>query len=195
MILALSDSIECIFLDGLFDESLQGDAGVAEIFQQLGIVTDFIQTADGKMMARISKKKKHVTSVSYDFTNQPDLAQTLVVTCCMMGIPFRFTGLSTLRIKETDRLTALRVELAKFGYDIIEENGCVLTWEGTCRDLTDDDLQQVTIDTYDDHRMAMSFAPCCLKMGPITINHPEVVSKSYPGFWLDLQSAGFQMKA
>ena len=193
-ILALSDDIDCIFLEGLFDESLQGDAGVADIFQLLGVTTDFIETANGMIMARISKKKKNVKSVSYDFVNQPDLAQTLVVTCCMMHIPFHFTGLSTLRIKETDRLTALRTELAKLGYDIVEENGSELIWDGQRRQLTDEELRQVSIDTYDDHRMAMAFAPCCLKLGSLAINHPEVVTKSYPAFWNDLQSAGFQMK-
>ena len=192
-ILALSDSIDCIFLDGLFDESLQGDAEVASIFSQLGIVTDFIQTEEGKMTARIYKEETGIDFFSYDFVNQPDLAQTLVVTCCMMGIPFRFTGLSTLRIKETDRISALQTELAKLGYDIKEENGSELSWDGSRRDLSEEEFRQVAIDTYDDHRMAMAFAPCCLKMGPLTINHPEVVSKSYPGFWLDLQSAGFQL--
>ena len=193
-ILTLSDDIDCIFLEGLFDESLQGDAGVADIFQLLGVTTDFIETADGMIMARISKKKKNVKSISYDFVNQPDLAQTLVVTCCMMHIPFHFTGLSTLRIKETDRLTALRTELAKLGYDIVEENGSELIWDGQRRQLTDEELRQVSIDTYDDHRMAMAFAPCCLKLGSLAINHPEVVTKSYPAFWNDLQTAGFQMK-
>ena len=105
----------------------------------------------------------------------------------MKGVPFRITGLQTLRIKETDRLTALMQELKKLGYVIKEDNGCTLYWEGEKKDRESCPV----IETYQDHRMAMAFAPCAMKEGTIAINHPEVVRKSYPRFWEDLKQAGF----
>lgn len=193
-ILALADGSVSVFLPGLTPESLQGDSAVADIFEELGINTDFLMDADDNYIVRLSKNGEIVDRFTYDFSNQPDLAQTLAVTCCMMGVPFHLTGLSTLRIKETDRLEALRVELAKLGFDIQIVNDAELLWDGKRRQLTEADLRSVAIDTYDDHRMAMAFAPCALKMGKLTINHPEVVSKSYPQFWSDLQHAGFTVE-
>lgn len=193
--LALCDRNTAIFLPNLFTDSLQGDSAVAEIFQNLGVTTDFMITADGNSCVRISKTGDCVDLFEYDFVCQPDLAQTLVVTCCFMGVPFLFTGLSTLKIKETDRLTALQTELAKLGFDIQVVNDCELRWDGKRRTMTDDELAAVSIDTYDDHRMAMAFAPCALKQPSITINHPEVVTKSYPRFWTDLQTAGFLLSS
>jgi 3-phosphoshikimate 1-carboxyvinyltransferase len=122
-----------------------------------------------------------------DLVEQPDLAQTLVVCCCMMGVPFRFTGLQSLKIKETDRINALRTEMRKLGYVVGEDNDSVLYWNA---ERCEADTEPV-IDTYDDHRMAMAFAPCALKLGEIRINDPHVVSKSYPGYWEDLRSVGF----
>lgn len=123
----------------------------------------------------------------YDFTNEPDLTQTFAVTCCLLDIPFRFTGLQSLRIKETDRITALQTELRKLGYHIEIENDTTLQWTGK---RCEPDPHPV-IATYEDHRMAMAFAPVCLKTKAIRIAHPEVVSKSYPNYWRDLVSAGF----
>ena len=127
--------------------------------------------------------------MDYDFVNQPDLAQTLVVTCAMMDIPFRFTGLQSLKIKETDRITALRTELYKLGYDIQEQDDSILFWNGERCPAQ----EYPAIDTYEDHRMAMAFAPCALKLGQLRINNPEVVSKSYPAFWEDLEKTGFKV--
>jgi 3-phosphoshikimate 1-carboxyvinyltransferase len=108
----------------------------------------------------------------------------------MHRIPFRFTGLHSLRIKETDRIEALEREARKLGYVLHDEQDSILTWNGeTC---AADALP--TIDTYEDHRMAMAFAPCCLKTKRIAINHPQVVTKSYPGYWADLQTVGFEIK-
>ena len=98
-----------------------------------------------------------------------------------MNRAFRFTGLQSLKIKETDRIYALRTELAKLGYAIEEENDSVLFWNGRRRSLSPS--EQVSIDTYDDHRMAMAFACACMPFGVITVNAPEVVSKSYPNYW------------
>ena len=138
----------------------------------------------------LRKTECQVKRLSLDFSNQPDLAQTLVVTCAMLGIPFHFTGLQSLKIKETDRLAALRIELRKLGYILHEEQGSILQWDGERTSAQPD----AAIDTYEDHRMAMSFAPACLKLGSIKINDPHVVSKSYPSFWDDLKKAQFKVQ-
>jgi TonB-dependent SusC/RagA subfamily outer membrane receptor len=122
-----------------------------------------------------------------DFINQPDLAQTFVVTCALMNIPFRFSGLQSLKIKETDRMAALIQEMGKLGYILHETDDRILSWEGERCEMTAD----VAIDTYEDHRMAMAFAPACVVMPEIRINNPQVVSKSYPYYWEDLKKAGF----
>ncbi len=192
-IIALSDECTSVFLPNLSPYSLQGDSAVADIFELLGVNTDFLIDEEDNSCVRLSKTGNVVKTFEYDFSNQPDLAQTLAVTCCMMDIPFHLTGLSTLRIKETDRLNALKAELAKLGFDIQVLNDSELLWDGKRRKLSDEQLHAIAIDTYDDHRMAMAFAPAALKSGAIIINHPEVVSKSYPNFWNDLQSAGFSI--
>ena len=124
-----------------------------------------------------------------DFSSVPDLAQPVVVTCALRGIPFRFTGLATLRIKETDRIEALKRELRKLGFVLRDENGDTLIWDGTRCEPT---LEP--IDTYDDHRMAMAFAPAAIMFPGLRINEPQVVTKSYPQYWEDMQVAGFEVK-
>ena len=109
----------------------------------------------------------------------PDLAQTFVVTCCLMNIPFRFTGLQSLKIKETDRITALIAELRKLGYAVRSEQDSILLWEGERCPAE----SAPVIATYEDHRMAMAFAPACIALPQIRIDEPQVVSKSYPGYW------------
>lgn len=189
-IVALSDSAEVI-LPSLSRNSLQGDSKVAEIFRKLGVSTEFIIDEEtGRDCVRLSKTSCDCKHLDLDFIDQPDLAQTVVVCCCMMGVHFRFTGLQSLRIKETDRIAALQRELAKLGFAISVEDDNTLCWHGETS--TPDDV--VAIDTYEDHRMAMAFAPCCLKHGSIVINNPEVVSKSYPNFWNDLKSVGFAIE-
>ena len=126
--------------------------------------------------------------LDYDFTGSPDLAQTFVVCCCLMGVKFKFTGLASLKIKETDRIEALKKELKKVGYVIKDENDKTLIWDGERCDPSHE-----AIDTYEDHRMAMAFAPIAFKLPQLKINHPEVVSKSYPHFWEDLKKAGFEI--
>ena len=164
--------------------STQGDWKGADVFSQLGVQTEF--TPEG---IYIYKQGKSVEKLEHDFTKIPDLAQTFTVTCCMMGIPFLFTGLHTLRIKETDRISALINELRKLGYVLRADGDNALLWEGErCKPQ-----DQPVIATYDDHRMAMAFAPAALRMPQITIEHPEVVSKSYPRYWEDLQQAGFKI--
>jgi 3-phosphoshikimate 1-carboxyvinyltransferase len=164
-----------IFLEGLSDKSYQGDSKVAELFEQLGVQTTYMNQG-----VLISSNQKLTEYMEYDFTDQPDLTQTLAVTCCLKGIPFLFTGLESLKIKETDRMAALINELAKLGFVVSESTESQLKWDGErC-----DPQTNISIATYDDHRMAMAFAPAGL-VTPIQIEHPEVVSKSYPRFWED----------
>lgn len=184
--MALCDNAE-IVLPGLLSNSCQGDRKVAELFKELGVATEFVDGEGFDSCVRLYKAGQVCERLNYDFVDQPDLAQTFVVCCCMMNIPFRFTGLQSLKIKETDRIAALRTEMAKLGYVVGEENGSMLFWNG---ERCNGDPAPV-IDTYDDHRMAMAFAPCALRLGQIRINNPEVVSKSYPKFWDDLRMVGF----
>ena len=124
--------------------------------------------------------------LDYDFVNQPDLAQTFVVTCCLMGVPFRFTGLQSLKIKETDRIKAMMTEMRKLGFVLKDVNDSELIWDG---ERCEPALEQ-GIDTYEDHRMALAFAPYAFATEHLLINNPQVVTKSYPQFWKDLKSAG-----
>lgn len=173
-----------IVLPGLFAKSLQGDAGGAKVFEMLGV-----KTVHEDNDVKLTKSGNIVKRLDYDFVEMPDLAQTFVVTCCMLNIPFHFTGLQSLKIKETDRIEALKTELRKLGYVIEDRNDSELIWNGErCEAETD-----AAIDTYEDHRMAMAFAPCALVLGKININNPEVVSKSYPHYWDDLKSVGFTL--
>jgi 3-phosphoshikimate 1-carboxyvinyltransferase len=180
-IAALNPGFE-VTLQGLRNDSLQGDAAVKDIFENLGVTSRFTQrglvvTSQGVMPARFD----------YDFVNQPDLAQTVVVTCCMLNVPFRFTGLQTLKIKETDRISALIKELAKFGFKLSTNDKDTLEWNGD-----KDEVKSVPyVDTYKDHRMAMAFAPTASVTGETGINDHRVVSKSYPSFWDDIAQAGF----
>jgi 3-phosphoshikimate 1-carboxyvinyltransferase len=172
-----------ILLKGLFSNSLQGDARVADWFEDLGIRSEYLPEG-----VRLTKTAQVAERFDADFTNQPDLAQTFAVTCALKGIPFRLTGLQSLRIKETDRISALIKEGAKLGFVFRDSNDSILEWTGeSCAMLA------TAIDTYDDHRMAMAFAPAAVALGIMRINDPQVVSKSYPGFWEDLKSCGFQI--
>ena len=192
-IVALSDDPEAeVCLEGLMDGSKQGDSSVRYIFSLLGVKTTFGTRKSGvPTKVTLTKSGHRVNRLEYDFVNVPDLAQTFVCTCCAMGVPFHFTGLQTLKIKETDRIAALKTEMAKLGYQLEAINDCELKWDGQ-KSQTPDLHPQTTIDTYDDHRMALAFAPLAMK-SPISINNPQVVSKSYPRFWEDLESANFNI--
>ena len=189
MMALTEDENPCIVLPNLFGKSMQGDSAISRIFQPLGIETIFETDDKGVERVRLTRTGTPCDRMDYDFVNEPDLAQTLVVTCAMLDIPFRFTGLQSLKIKETDRMAALRTELRKLGYDIKEQDDCILFWNGEHIQPQDNPA----IDTYEDHRMAMAFAPCAMKLGRLRINNPEVVSKSYPGFWEDLKKTGFKI--
>ena len=170
-----------IVLSSYKESSLQGDSALVEIYAKMGVEARF----EANQLTLVKQPNFNHQSVTFDLNNTPDIAQTIVVTCLGLGIGCHLTGLHTLKIKETDRLEALRIELTKLGAAITVTNDS-LTLEPTQKIL-----ENIAIDTYNDHRMAMAFAPLALRV-PIIINNAEVVSKSYPDFWTDLRSLGFQ---
>lgn len=173
-----------ILLEGLKLDSLQGDCAQAKWFEAFGI-----QSTQEKTGVRLTKMAKLLPdSYIQDFVENPDIAQTFAVMCVGKGIPFHFYGLRTLKIKETDRIEALIVELGKVGAKLYEPGEGELAWDG---ELDDEKFRKIAeIDTYHDHRMALSFAPIVLSNRGIKINDPMVVTKSYPNFWEDLSSMG-----
>lgn len=187
-LLALCDDDESkICLTGLMDGSRQGDSVVRYVFSLLGVKTSFQEHGQGlPAMVELSRHLRTIPRLDYDFVNSPDLAQTLAAGCCGMNIPFHFKGLGSLRIKETDRIEALKTELRKLGYVLESRNDAELIWNGErC------EASMAPIDTYEDHRMAMAFAPLAMVFPGLRIKDPQVVSKSYPHFWADLRHAGF----
>ena len=178
--MALTPDTEArIVISGLQRDSLQGDSRVAEIFRPLGVMTTF--TSEG---AVLTKGPSTTTPLALDLTGQPDLAQTLVATCAMLQHPFTFSGLRSLRIKETDRTAALQNELRKLGCTLEAVGDDVVRFFPKASQPDESPV----ISTYEDHRMAMAFAPCAYKFPGLTIENPEVVSKSYPDFWHELSN-------
>jgi 3-phosphoshikimate 1-carboxyvinyltransferase len=172
-----------LYLTGLLQNSLQGDSVLTKIFNTLGVQTKYDEK--GLYLKNIQTTCRYF---KYDFTNCPDLAQTLTVTLVAKGIPFKLSGLDNLSIKETDRIKALVVEFEKMGIYLQTNGKDYLSWEGN------EDIKIPTthcIKTYDDHRMAMAFAPLAIKTKSLTLYDPEVVKKSYPDFWDDLHKFGF----
>ena len=180
-----------IRLEGMMDGSKQGDSQVRYIFSLLGVKTVFATKREGvPTTVTLRHSGRCVPRLEYDFINSPDLAQTFVVCCALMNVPFHFHGLSTLKIKETDRIEALKKEMRKLGYVIHDVNNCELYWDGErCEPRI-----EAGIDTYEDHRMALAFAPAALRIEGLRINNPQVVTKSYPKFWEDIKAAGFEIK-
>lgn len=186
----MGDRESSIRIPGLIDSSRQGDSGVRYLFSMLGVKTSFEDGIKTKpTTVTLKAMRSMLPKLDFDFSGQPDLTQTLVVTCAAMNIPFHFTGLATLRIKESDRIEVLKREMRKLGFVIREENNSELLWDGERCEAT-----MEPIDTYEDHRMAMAFAPAAVKFPGLQINNPEVVTKSYPNFWKDLQQAGFKIE-
>lgn len=191
-IMALNDNHESeIRLTGLMDGSKQGDSIARYIFSLLGVKTTFETKQQGVPQTITIQKNGHcVPRLEYDFVNCPDLAQTFVVTCAAKNVPFRFKGLSTLKIKETDRIEALKKEMRKLGFVLHDVDGKELYWDG---ERCEPDFSQ-GIDTYEDHRMALAFAPYACQHEGLIINNPQVVTKSYPHYWEDLTQAGFKIE-
>ena len=177
--MAISKDAE-IRLSNYRASSLQGDSCIAKIYAQFGVETEYLE--DEIILRKIPHSKP--LRIYENLVNAPDIAQTIAVTCLALGIECELTGLHTLKIKETDRLVALKNEMEKLGAKVeIGEDRLILSPQSNLK-------ENVVIETYNDHRMAMAFAPLALKV-PITINNADVVSKSYPGFWNDLQNIGF----
>nr|WP_309756258.1 3-phosphoshikimate 1-carboxyvinyltransferase [Flavobacterium sp.] len=180
-IVALSKN-STIALSSYKQTSLQGDSALVEIYKQMGVDTHF----QGNKMTLVKQSDFKLENLNLELNNTPDIAQTIVVTCLGLGIGCHLTGLHTLKIKETDRLEALRIELTKLGATISVTNDRLTLV------ASDKINHNIKIATYNDHRMAMAFAPLALKV-PIVIENAEVVSKSYPDFWEDLKSLGFKI--
>lgn len=177
---ALSQQAE-IQLPNMTMRSVQGDRVITDIMEPLGVKCE----PRGNTLLLV--KKDHQSKISWDFKNCPDLAQTVAVVCAAKGIHGEFTGLESLRIKETDRITALQRELSKLGASFKEENGAWLLTPGIKLDF-----KSTYFETYLDHRMAMAFAPLAT-LTSITLENPDVVKKSYPMFWEDVKSLGFSL--
>ncbi len=175
-----------IELPNLARASLQGDAILPQLFKSLGVNTLFSREG-----VELHSDQCEIPGIMvHDFTGCPDLVQTCAVTLCVLGVPFRFTGTRTLRVKETDRIAALQAELQKVGYKVDSDvGGQWISWDGTRFEVASDPVFQ----TYHDHRMAMAFAPLAIPLGHIIIEDPMVVTKSYPGYWTDLTKAGFKI--
>jgi 3-phosphoshikimate 1-carboxyvinyltransferase len=177
---ALADEAE-LFLPGLTSYSLQGDSVITELMANFGITSQF---KDGGVY--LKKEPKPIIRKIFDLKSCPDLAQTLIVVCAALGHDATFTGLETLKIKETDRIAALQNELAKMGVKLIEKG---LVYKLDCSEKFIPN--NITIATYEDHRMAMAFAPLAMIIPQVEIEEAEVVNKSYPAFWQDFEKAGF----
>ncbi len=187
--LALSQkgSIE---LKGLKAESFQCDTAVKDIFKRLGVETLLLQDS-----IKIKRKGKPLKKFQQDFTNFPDLIPAVVVTCVCLDVPFRITGLESLRAKEPDRVISLQTELSKVGAKIaveLEDKREVLVFDGKTKFKG---LKSVEFETYNDHRMALSLAPICLKGIIVSIVNPWVTNKSYPAYWDDLKKMGFEVNS
>lgn len=178
-LVALSNDFN-IQLNSFKKNSLQGDAELAKIYNKLGVGTQFNKN---ESTIRLFKKGIVENHIQLDLNKTPDIAQTIVVTCFGLGISCVLTGLKTLKIKETDRLLALKTELEKLGAN------CIITDDAIELKTSDKIIKNICIQTYQDHRMAMAFAPLSLKTD-LEIEEPNVVTKSYPTFWNDIEKLG-----
>lgn len=176
-------SAGCVALNGLNEKSIQGDSALAEYFTSLGVDSQF----EDEELSLIPSPEQ-LSRVELDLSEQPDIAQTIAVTCCLLRIPFKLTGLATLKIKETDRLIALQTELAKLSFDVEIAQDSQLIWDGAQHPI----FEEPQIETYKDHRMAMAFAPVALYLPGLVIKDIDVVAKSYPEYWAHLAEAGFE---
>ena len=180
-IVALSKIGTTIELSSYKQNSLQGDSSLVEIYKEFGVATQFKNNS-----IQLIKTENGLGNKSFNLNKSPDIAQTIVVTAFAMGVSCDLYGLHTLKIKETDRLEALKTELTKFGAEVVITNDSLHLKNASSIKST------VNVDTYQDHRMAMAFAPLALKTD-LVINDSEVVSKSYPEFWNDLKTLGIQI--
>lgn len=176
-----------VTLNDMSVDSLQGDSAIKTYGERLGVITSESEDTEGAL--ELSASPEQFSRLDADMSDTPDLVPTLAIAAAALGIPFRFTGVHTLRTKESDRLKALADEALKLGLVFETESDNVLSWEG--KRIPISELQP--IDTYGDHRIAMSFAPLSVFLPGIIIRDSEVVSKSYPDFWTQLEEAGFNL--
>lgn len=180
---ALSEETD-LLLEGLYENTVQGDAVLVDLMKQFGVLSSYEEAG-----VRLLKTERPIDVFDYDFLECPDLAQTFAVLCAAKGVRANLRGLRTLRIKETDRIEALRVELAKFGAELeTSDQRCILL-----KGVAAAKKKPVRLKTYKDHRMAMAFAPLVWKGYRLDVEDPQVVRKSYPSFWEDLQSLGLEV--
>lgn len=180
-IVALSELGTEITLSSYIEDSLQGDSILAKIYEQFGVSTVFKSNT-----ITLKKVSESYQPVKLDLINAPDIAQTIAVTALVLGVECHMVGLHTLKIKETDRLVALKTEIEKLGGEVqIDNKSLLLKPHAVLK-------SNISVATYNDHRMAMAFAPIALKV-PVTIEDAMVVSKSYPTFWKDLKAIGFKL--
>lgn len=182
-IVALAEEAD-ILLPGLKASSLQGDHEIADIMRSFGVLSVFSDEGLRLTKTEVIKKRDH-----FDFKSCPDLAQTVIACCAALGREASFSGLETLKIKETDRILALQNEIAKFGVRMFEDSPGVYKLDCSKREVP----KSLTIKTYEDHRMAMAFAPLALVFDQIEIQDPAVVEKSYPDFWKHLKEQNFSI--
>ena len=183
-IIALSRNLE-LTLNNFSKNSIQGDSKIISIYEKLGVETIFNKNDNSILLRHI--KTEIIDSLSLNLNDTPDIAQTLAVTCFGLGIHCKLEGLKTLKIKETDRLLALKTELEKLGANVTFTEESITVFRS--RKI----IENITIETYQDHRMAMAFAPLVLKV-PINILEPNVVTKSYTTFWEDLLKIGIKVQ-
>jgi len=177
---ALAETANLV-LPNVSEKSLQGDRVIADIMEWLGVQSTFLNNS------LVLTKKNHLSNIFWDFIDCPDLAQTVLPVCAAKGISGEFTGLESLRIKETDRIAALQNEMAKIGATLTEpQTG---KWVLTPGKIS---REPITIETYHDHRMAMGLSPWAT-LSDLIIQEPSVVNKSYPGFWNDMKTVGFKI--
>jgi len=186
-LVALAPAGASVLLPGLREKSWQGDHVIQIIMRPLGVETEFLADGSGARLTQIPAAPAPEGAPTTDFTDCPDLAQTVAVVVAALGRRRRFAGLHSLRIKETDRIAAIQNELRKFGADMPEvEPGVFEVQPGTFK------VDGQTVETYEDHRMAMAFAPLAMR-GPLLVHEPQVVRKSYPSFWRALAAVGIQV--
>jgi 3-phosphoshikimate 1-carboxyvinyltransferase len=185
-LVALAPAGSSITLPGLRAQSWQGDHAIQHIMTGLGVATEFLPNAGGVRLTQVPLAPEAMLAQPLDFTDCPDLAQTVAVVAAALAVPLRLTGLDSLRIKETDRIAAIQNELRKFGADMVEVTSGVFEIQSAGLAVNGQEIE-----TYEDHRMAMAFAPLAMR-GPLTVAEPSVVRKSYPSFWRELAQVGLQ---
>jgi len=186
-LLALAPAGSSLVLPGLREQSWQGDHVIQIIMRPLGVATEFLADGQGVRLTQVPPTPVPTRAPTINFSDCPDLAQTVVVVAAALGRPLRLTGLDSLRIKETDRIAALQTELRKFGADLPEVEPGVFEVQAPSFHVSGQ-----TVDTYEDHRMAMAFAPLAMR-GPLVVHEPLVVRKSYPSFWRALAAVGMAL--